>query len=209
MALKEKNKANSGEATGVTESGVVIENAQVVESSSHKKINILFFIIFTIMFLALMGVMGFGVWILMDTQKIISPVKEELNKDGKAGAHDSEKDKKNDKKKEKVESFYTPIDPGFVIQLPGAKEEETVILQIDVTVMTSTKETSDIIKNNIPLIRNDLIKLFSVQNPKALKTPEGREKLQEESKTVINSILNEHGINAKIDEVLFTNILVQ
>jgi flagellar FliL protein len=102
--------------------------------------------------------------------------------------------------------FYT-IKPVFVVNINSARVK---FLQINVDVMVRSLEVVNKLTNNLPLIKNELLILFSNKNYDEVKTLEGREALRREAlKVVRNVIEKETGSNAGIEDVLFTGFVVQ
>ena len=104
-------------------------------------------------------------------------------------------------------ALYYTMDPVFVANLPpggGAK-----MLQIGVDVMMRKPELLDFIKLNDPMIRHQLLNLFSTQDAKALRKRNGKEKLQAEALETIQKIIKEQGGPGKLEAVYFTSFVMQ
>jgi len=124
-------------------------------------------------------------------------------------ADGEKKDSDGDKgsTKESGPALYHTMDPVFVANLPpdgGAK-----MLQIGVDVMMRKPELLDFIKLNDPMIRHQLLNLFSTQDAKALRKRNGKEKLQAEALETIQKIIKEQGGPGKLEAVYFTSFVMQ
>lgn len=103
--------------------------------------------------------------------------------------------------------FYT-IKPVFIVNLNSKKVK---FLQISVEVMTRKAEVINSLTNNLPLIKNELLILFSNKSYDEVKSLEGREALRREALTVIKNVLAKEtgATNVAVEDVLFTGFVVQ
>ena len=112
-----------------------------------------------------------------------------------------------DSAEEKGPAMYHSMDPVFVANLPpgtGAK-----MLQVGVDLMMRNPELLEFIKLNDPMIRHQLLNLFSTQDAKALRKRDGKEKLQSEALETIQKIVKEQGGPGKVEAVYFTSFVMQ
>jgi flagellar FliL protein len=111
-------------------------------------------------------------------------------------------------KKPQLPAIFVPIDPPFVVNF---QSEQTVrFLQIAVQVMTHEQETADLMKQNDPIVKNDLLLLFGGQKSDVLATREGKEKLQADALAAIRAIITKAGGKGESVEALyFTNFVMQ
>lgn len=82
-------------------------------------------------------------------------------------------------------------------------------LQIGLTVMTRDQRIVDIINQNMPQIRNDLILLFSNQKMEVLASINGKEKLRMQTLAQIQGILTREVGVPGIEAVYFTAFVLQ
>mgnify|MGYP002712997778 CR=1 FL=1 len=109
--------------------------------------------------------------------------------------------------KEKRPALYLPLNPVFVVNLPpGGKAK---MLQIGVQVMARDPELIEFIKHNDPMVRHNLLSLFSSQQDSALRDRKGKEKLQAEVFKTINQILKDQQGPGEIEAVFFTSFVMQ
>lgn len=105
-------------------------------------------------------------------------------------------------------AIYYKFDPAFVVNFgtPGA----TRYLQIALEAMARDQAVIDIIKNNDPAVRNDLILLFSSQNYDNLVTAAGKEQLRVAALAAIRKVVTEVNPAAKpVEAVYFTSFVIQ
>jgi flagellar FliL protein len=105
------------------------------------------------------------------------------------------------------QAIYLPVDPAFVVNF--AAQGKARFLQVTVEVMTRDPEMSEAIKLHMPVIRNNLMLLFSSQSYDGVSTLEGKEALREEALEVVQQILEEETGDPGIEAVYFTSFVMQ
>jgi flagellar FliL protein len=119
-------------------------------------------------------------------------------------------DHKADAKKEVVvvPPIYVNLDPPFVVNFEA--EAAVRFLQVTVSVMTRDPHIQELLKNNDPRIRNDLLMLLSNQKYDTISTREGKEKLQTESLEAVRTVVKSAGGEPeKIEALYFTAFVMQ
>ncbi|CAK0748508.1 flagellar FliL protein [Gammaproteobacteria bacterium] len=101
---------------------------------------------------------------------------------------------------------YLEITPPFVVNMPDSKRSR--FMQVTVAVSAKNEETLKGISVHAPLIRNNLILLFTNQTADVATSREVREKLRKDAEETINKALKEVGL-APIDALYFTNLVIQ
>ena len=124
------------------------------------------------------------------------------------GDKDSKKKDKGKKEGPKGPAIYIGMEPPFVVNFD---EKQTVrFLQITIQIMTRDPATSSLIKDNEPVVRNDLLTLFGGQNSTELGTREGKENLRKQALDVVKAIVkNEGGKPDLVEAVYFTTFVMQ
>ncbi|MFD2229927.1 flagellar basal body-associated FliL family protein [Alkalimarinus sediminis] len=107
----------------------------------------------------------------------------------------------------KMPAVYLDIKPPFVVTYDVSGRQR--YMQVFVSAQSRSQESLDEMELHMPLIRNKLIMLFSSQDFEALQTPEGKAALRTESLTLINEILEKEASGSSIEQVLFTNFVMQ
>jgi len=82
-------------------------------------------------------------------------------------------------------------------------------LQIQINVLTYFSEVAEEIETHKPLIRNNLTLWFGEQNSADLRSQEGKVQLQLKAKESIQQVINKYGNGGEIDNVFFTNFVMQ
>ncbi len=104
--------------------------------------------------------------------------------------------------------LYLPLDPPFVVNFDG--DQAVRFLQIAVQVMTRDPATLELLKNNDPVVRNDLLLLFGTQKYAQLTTREGKEALLKQSLEDLRKVLAQAGGHPeRLEAVYFTSFVMQ
>jgi flagellar FliL protein len=106
-----------------------------------------------------------------------------------------------------AEAIYLPIDPAFVVNF--ASQGKARFLQVTVEVMTRDPEIPEKVKLHMPVIRNNLMLLFSDQSYDSISTLEGKEALREQALEVVQQILEEETGDPGVEAVYFTSFVMQ
>lgn len=107
----------------------------------------------------------------------------------------------------KIETFYLPIDPPFIVNFThlGALR----YLQISLEVMYPERVLLDQVNAHMPAIRNALILLLSDQPYEKLSTLEGKEELRKEMVAAVNSIIYQGEAVRHPGQMFITNFVMQ
>lgn len=111
-------------------------------------------------------------------------------------------------------ALYLPMDPPLVVSL----EDKGAIrfLQVTVEVMSRDQHVIDSLKNNMPVIRNNLLMLLGGQSIPSLTNRDDKEKIRQAALAEVRKILKdnppadadpEHP--AEVEDLYFTSFVVQ
>jgi flagellar FliL protein len=104
--------------------------------------------------------------------------------------------------------LYLPLDPPFVVNFDA--DQAVRFLQIAVQVMTRDPATVELLKNNDPVVRNDLLLLFGNQKYAQLATREGKEALRTQSLEDLRKVIAQAGGHPeRLEAVYFTSFVMQ
>lgn len=109
--------------------------------------------------------------------------------------------------KHKGEALYVALDPPFTVnfqEIAGPR-----FLQVSVEVMTRDPKVEQLLKQHLPMIRNQLVLLFSSQSSEELATRQGKERLLQETLSTIRSVLEEETGKTGVEAVYFTSFVMQ
>lgn len=104
-------------------------------------------------------------------------------------------------------AIYFDIKPPFVVAINVDGKQR--YLQIHMSVMGRQQSAFDVLDLHMPLIRNKLILFYSSQDFEYIQTNEGKEELRAKSKEMIQEILTQESEGDEIEQVLFTNFVMQ
>ncbi len=105
-------------------------------------------------------------------------------------------------------AIYVALDPPFVTNFEA--DQVVRFLQLSVEVMTHDAPTVDIIKANDPIVRNDLLLLFSNQKYADISTSAGKERLRSEALAAVRKVVAENGGKPdNVEAIYFTSFVMQ
>lgn len=104
--------------------------------------------------------------------------------------------------------YYAISDP-FTINFLNQSNNTARYLQIKVTLKSTDLEAIEGAEQNLPMIQDALLDLFSDQTYEQANSVEGRKTLQKITLKAINSILKQEIDNDAIDAVYFTSFILQ
>lgn len=100
---------------------------------------------------------------------------------------------------------YLEMKPKFTVNLDKPRK----YLMINVQLMVEGIDHIEKIKKHMPLLRHELIMVYSGRSATSLQTMEQREALREESKDAITKALDKHSNSDGFRDVFFSEFLVQ
>ena len=105
-------------------------------------------------------------------------------------------------------ALYYKYDPAFVVNFGG--EGSARYLQVMVEAMTRDAGMLELLKNNEPAVRNDLVLLFSNQDNATLLSADGKEKLRAAALEAVRKVIAAEGGDGKlVESVYFTSFVIQ
>ena len=103
--------------------------------------------------------------------------------------------------------IYLKLEPPLTVNFE--RGQRISYLQAEVEVMARSEEALDAVEKHMPVVRNNLLMLFSDQSFQELNTRAGREELRRKSLEEINGILDERGAQGEVEAVYFTSFVMQ
>lgn len=104
-------------------------------------------------------------------------------------------------------AIYQSLDPAFVVNYTHGGRQR--YMQVSVVLMGRDQAGMTALTRHTPLIRNQLVMLFSSEEFEALFSPEGKETLRERATLAVQALLEKEIGNPVIESVLFTNMVLQ
>ena len=107
----------------------------------------------------------------------------------------------------KLPAVYFPLKPPIIANFNVRGRQR--FLQADITLKLREPDAVAAVELHMPMIRNALVMLVSGQVYEELQTPEGRELLRQQALTEIQALLQSEIGKPGVEQVLFTNFVMQ
>lgn len=108
----------------------------------------------------------------------------------------------------KAPAMYIKMKPEFIVNYQVGPRQR--YLQIYMEAMTRSPQVADALEMHSPMIRSNIIRIMSEQEFEFLRTPDGRTQLREIITEEVRRIIEqETGIEGAVEEILFTNFVMQ
>lgn len=104
---------------------------------------------------------------------------------------------------------YITLSPPFVGNYGLDGSSKLKVYKADIALRVSGAEAAKAVKANDPLIRNQLVGLFTQQTSASLGSVEAKEKLRQEALKQIQQVMLEETGKPMIEDLLFNNLIVQ
>ena len=105
-------------------------------------------------------------------------------------------------------AIYVKMKPEFIINYKVGPRQR--YLQIHMEALTHDEEIAGALQMHSPMIRSSIINLLSSQDFAVIRTAEGRSNLRTTLVEEVNRLLTqETGIETGLDQILFTNFVIQ
>lgn len=104
-------------------------------------------------------------------------------------------------------AIYESITPAFIVNFKHQGRQR--YMQVSVALMARNEADLEAFKVHMPVIRNRLVMLFSGQDFAQLLTPVGKEMLRSQATAVIQELAQKETGKPVVEQVLFTNIVLQ
>jgi len=126
---------------------------------------------------------------------------------GRGGAKADTAAGKDDSAAKSKKPLYLALDPPFVVNF--ADKNQMRFLQVAIEVMAYDPAAIDAVKENMPVIRNNLVMLLSSQDADTLFSLDGKEKLRDQALQTIQKIVKERTGDKGVQAVYFTSFVMQ
>lgn len=162
--------------------------------------------------LALLGV-NIGVTLLLvggksDSPEVTSPPPEAGSQTPPPDAHGTKSDAAQAATSGDVKTVqYYAFDPPFVVNFQA--QDTLRFLQVKVEVMARDPKVIEAVERHMPVIRNNLIVLFSAQDFTTISTRVGKERLRAQTLAEIQKVLKENTGQPGVESVYFTSFVMQ
>lgn len=107
----------------------------------------------------------------------------------------------------KKSAIYFPLKPAIIVNFQARGRQR--YLQAELTLMTRENDVVEAIELHMPMIRNALVLQFGGQLYEDLQTAEGKELLRQQALENIQALLQKEIDKPGVEQVLFTNFVMQ
>jgi flagellar FliL protein len=108
---------------------------------------------------------------------------------------------------EQGEAIYHAMQPAFIVNYNASGKSR--FLQVELSILTRDPAAIEVLILHNPLIRNNLLDVFSVQDVNSLATAEGKQKLADDLTKAIQDVLVIEMGRPGIESVLFRSFIMQ
>lgn len=109
--------------------------------------------------------------------------------------------------KVKLPAVYFPLKPAVIVNFQSRGRQR--FLQAEVTLKIRDPDVVAAVELHMPMIRNALVMLLGGQEYEDLQTPEGKELLRQQALAEIQGLIENEIGKPGIEQVLFTNFVMQ
>lgn len=107
----------------------------------------------------------------------------------------------------KSAAIYEPMAPAFVANFNQNGRQR--YMQVSITLLARNQADLDALKVHMPVIRNNLVMLFSGQSFDTLATPVGQEMLRQKATASVQEVAQKEVGKVVVEQLLFTNFVLQ
>lgn len=104
---------------------------------------------------------------------------------------------------------YVALTPPFVGNYSLDGGPKLHVYKADVALRVTGAEAQKAVKKNEPLIRNQLVALFTQQTLESMGNVDAKEKLRQEALKQVQQVMNEEEGKPVVDDLLFNNFIAQ
>lgn len=112
-----------------------------------------------------------------------------------------------DKAAKSKTAVYLDFEQPFIVNFQD--EQQLRYLQVGVAVMAHDPAMTATVKQHMPVIRNNLVMLFSSQTRQSIASREGKEKVRAEAQAEVQKILKDQTGKPVIEQLYFTSFVMQ
>ena len=107
----------------------------------------------------------------------------------------------------KPAAIYEALTPAFVVNFNQNGRQR--YMQLSITMQARNQADLDALKVHMPVIRNNLVMLFSGQSFDSLATPVGQEMLRQKVTASVQEVAQKELGKVVVEQALFTNFVLQ
>jgi flagellar FliL protein len=107
----------------------------------------------------------------------------------------------------KKEAVFEPLLPPFVVNYNVNGRQR--YMQVSITLLARDKADMEALKVHMPVIRNNLVMMFSGQPFDTIATPIGMEMLRQKASAIVQEVAQKELGKPVVEQLLFTNYVLQ
>ena len=107
----------------------------------------------------------------------------------------------------KQPAIYESMSPAFVVNFNQNGRQR--YMQVSITMQARDQAALEALKVHMPVIRNNLVMLFSGQSFDTLATPVGQEMLRQKATASVQEVAQKEVGKVVVEQLLFTNFVLQ
>lgn len=104
---------------------------------------------------------------------------------------------------------YLTLSPPFVGNYGLDGSQKLKVYKADISLRVTGPEAAKALKDNEPLVRNQLVMLFAQQPTGGMSSVEAKEALRQEALKQIRQVMTDETGKPVVEDVLFNNLIVQ
>ncbi len=104
-------------------------------------------------------------------------------------------------------AIYYDFKPPFVANYQWKNRQRYV--QLSISMMTRKESVVGAVQKHMPLVRNNLVMILGSQDFEVMRTPEGKDALRQAILEELQKILTQETGEPGVEQVLFTNFVMQ
>lgn len=106
-------------------------------------------------------------------------------------------------------AIYVSLTPPFVGNYALDGGPKLRVYKADIALRVTGADAQSAVKRNDPLIRNQLVALFSQQTVDSMGSAEAKEKLRQEALKQVQQVMTDEEGKPIVEDLLFNNLIVQ
>ena len=110
-------------------------------------------------------------------------------------------------KESRPKVFYHHVKPEFVVNLTGKGRQQFAMLEMSVAV--NDEKAMDIMEDNAPELRNDILMMLGEQTSQSLAGNSGKVALREKTGEIVDELLVKHYGGGRVVDVYLTRFVIQ
>jgi flagellar FliL protein len=114
----------------------------------------------------------------------------------------------SEKKEEVPTTLYYNLTPALIGNLADTGNR-LKFFKADVSLRVTGTEAEDKLKQHEPLIRHQMVMLFSAQTSETINAPDGRENLRQQALKQVQDAINGEEGKPIVEDLLFNNLIIQ